>query len=114
MIISAVKTDRGYTSNLMNVIYRDGIRFYLYVFCATLTNILITLLLPMHFVVVGSSFEVVLHSTLVCRLMIGLREASQSFGNKSEPFELSKVTRTDALEFARRPSGDNTYIDPEA
>jgi len=47
--------------------------------------------------------------------MIGIREASQSFGHKSETFELSAVLRDDTLEFARRPSeGESAWMDPEA
>jgi len=60
------------------------------------------------------SFEVVLHSILACRLMIGIREASQSFRRKSETFELSVVLRDDTLEFARVSSeGESAWMDPE-
>jgi len=50
------------------------------------------------------SFEIALHSVLACRLMIGIREATQSFGRKSDTFELSEVFRDDAIEFAHRSS----------
>jgi len=49
-------------------------------------------------------FEAVIHSILACRLMIGIREASQSSEHKSETFELSVVFRDDTIEFARRSS----------
>jgi len=114
MIISAVKTHREYRSNLMMVVYRDGIRFYLYIFCATLANILTTLLLPIDFVGVGSNMEVVLHSVLACRLMIGIREAGRSLGRKLETFESPEVPRNNTLEFAPRPSGENASMELES
>ena len=54
------------------------------------------------------SIEIVLHSILACRLMIGIREASQSFGRKLESFELSEVPRGDTLGFAHQPLGGNS------
>ena len=43
--------------------------------------------------------------------MIGLREASQSSGCKSQTFELSAVSRVYPLEFAHHPSGDDTQME---
>ena len=60
------------------------------------------------------STEVVLRSILTCRLMVGIREASQSFGNESDTFELSGPPRDDTLEFARRSLGESTSMDLEA
>jgi len=57
--------------------------------------------------------EIVLHSILACRLMIGIREASQSYGHKSETFELSEVPCGSTLVFARRPSGESAPMDLE-
>jgi len=54
------------------------------------------------------SIEIVLHSVLACRLMIGIREATQSCGRKSETFELSEVPNDNPLEFARRFSEDES------
>jgi len=99
MIISAVKTYRKHTSNFLNVIYVDGIRFYVYIFCVTLANILITVLLPIDFIGVGSSIEIVLHSNLACRLVVGLREASRS-----------SEWRSDALELSGLPPNQNTVM----
>jgi len=128
-----------------------GIRFYLFIFCATLTNVLITLLLQVrdpqssyltrdpsdhgmcqiYFSGIGSEFvyphclprnlrltllflshsiEIVLHSILTCRLMIGIREASQLSGRKSETFELSEVPDDGTLVFARRSSVETARI----
>ena len=56
--------------------------------------------------------EIALHSILACRLMIGIREASHH-ERKLEAFELSAVPRDSTLEFARRTSGENTWIDPQ-
>ena len=61
----------------------------------------------------SQSIETVLHSTLVCRLMIGIREANQSSGYRLETFELSQVPHHTTLEFARRPLDENPWMDPE-
>ena len=60
------------------------------------------------------SLEIVLHSILTCRLMIGIREAGQSYGRKSDTFELSEVPRHSTIVFAHGPPGENPWIDPEA
>jgi len=116
MIISAAKTYREHTSNLMHVVYRDGIRFYLYTFCATLANVLLTLLLPTDFITVGSDIEIVIHSILACRLMIGIREATQSYasGRKSETFELPEMSYNNPIEFTCRVSSGSSQTDLEA
>jgi len=115
MIVSAMKTYRKDTSNFMNVIYVEGIRFYLYIFCVTLVNILISLLLPVEFVGVGSSIEIVLHSSLACRLVVGLREASQLSGCRSESLELPELLNNNTVMFAHTdPSSESTWIDVES
>jgi len=116
MIISATKAYHKHTSNLMHVVYRDGIRFYLYIFCATLANVLITLLLPADFITVGSDIEIVIHSILACRLMIGIREATKSYasGCKSETFEVSEVYCINPIEFTCRASSESAQMDLEA
>ena len=60
------------------------------------------------------SVEVVLHSILTCRLMVGIREASQSYGRKSDAFELSEVVHYSTIVFAYRSSGEDPEMDPEA
>ena len=50
------------------------------------------------------SMEVVLHSILTCRLIIGMREASESDGRT---FELSEVLRHSTLEFVHSASGES-------
>jgi len=60
------------------------------------------------------SIEIVLHSTLACRLMIGIREASQSYRPKSETFQLSEVPCDGIVVFAHKPPGENARADLEA
>ena len=54
--------------------------------------------------------EIVLHSILTCRLMIGIREANQPCGRN---FELSEVPCYSTLQFARSPSGECPLADLE-
>jgi hypothetical protein len=100
------------------LIFYAGIRFYLYMFCVTFANVLVTLLLPIDFVGVGSSIEIVIHSNLACRLMVGLREAAHSSGPRSEVFELSGLPDSDdtvvfASTIRRRLSGESSWVDLE-
>jgi len=117
MVVSAMKSYRKHVSELLNVIYMEGIRFYLYLFCVTLVNVLITLLLPIDFIAVGSCVEIVLHSNLACRLMIGLREAGQSFTHKTEALELSGLPEHNTAEFAHTSgqilSGESSWVNLE-
>ncbi|KAF9785187.1 hypothetical protein BJ322DRAFT_815113 [Thelephora terrestris] len=101
MVISAMRTYRKNTSDFLNVIYLHGMRFYLYMFLVTVANILITVLMPIEFVGVGSSLEIVLHSNLACRLVIGIREASRVATHKLETFELSGARGSVSFTFAQ-------------
>lgn len=60
------------------------------------------------------SIEIVLHSNLACRLMIGLREAGQSFTHKTEALELSGLPEHNTAEFAhtggRTLSGESSWV----
>jgi len=116
MIVSALRTYRQNISNLLNVIYVDGIRFYAFMFCATIVNVLITWLLPIAFIAVGSSLEVVIHSNLVCRLVLGLREAGHSTGDVSNAFELSELPNNDTVVFAHmdQHQRESAWVDLEA
>jgi len=118
MVASALRTYRKNTSRFMNVIYVDGIRFYLYMFCVTLANVLVTLLLPIDFIGIGSCLEIVLHSNLACRLVVGIREAGKSSVHRSDAFELSDIPNDDTVVFARVnrriPSDESSWVDVEA
>ena len=46
------------------------------------------------------SLEIVLHSNLACRLVVGLREAGRSPQLTSDAFELSELTNDDTVVFA--------------
>jgi len=46
--------------------------------------------------------------------MVGVREASQSYGRESDAFELSEVVYDSTIVFAYRSSGENPEMDPEA
>jgi len=118
MVTSALRTYRKNTSTFMNVIYVDGIRFSLYMFCVTLVNVITTIYLPIDFISIGSCLEIVLHSILACRLVIGLREASKSPGRISDAFELSDMPNEGTVVFARTHrrvlSNDSSWVDVEA
>ena len=126
-------------------------------FCVTLVNVLITLLLPVrghpksrfmepsnrvyhpdrlhrywvlvrifHTISYGlpsnlllftHSIEIVLHSNLACRLVVGIREAGKSSVHRSDAFELSDIP-DDTVVFARVnrrvPSDESSWVDVEA
>jgi len=87
-------------------------------FFVTLANILITWLLPVDFIGVGSSIEIVLHSNLACRLVVGLREAGRLSGLcKSQALELTELTNNTTAVFAHTNpsivSSNDAWRDPE-
>ena len=74
--------------------------------------------LPSNSLISSHRLEIVLHSNLACRLVVGLREASKSPGSKSGAFELSEISNDDTVVFAhpnrRVVSSESARIDPEA
>lgn len=59
------------------------------------------------------SIEIVLHSNLACRLVIGIREASRSTVGKSDVFELSGTSGDNTVMFAHS-NRDIGWADPES
>jgi hypothetical protein len=53
------------------------------------------------FLFFSHSIEIVLHSILACRLVIGIREATRSVARKSQTFELTGTPGDDSVVFAR-------------
>lgn len=62
------------------------------------------------------SLEVVVHSNLVCRLVLGLREAGHSAGDVSNAFELSELPNNDTVVFAHmdQHQRESAWVDLEA
>ena len=60
------------------------------------------------------SIEIVLHSNLACRLVVGLREAGRSPQLTSDAFELSELTNDDTVVFAHgRRRSENSWMHVE-
>jgi hypothetical protein len=62
---------------------------------------------------VSHSLEIVLHSNLACRLVIGIREASRAATHKLETFELSGAHGSVSFTFAQADR-EGGLADPEA
>ena len=64
------------------------------------------------------SIEIVLHSNLACRLVVGIREAGKSSVQRTDAFELSDMPTDDTVVFARVnrrvPSDESSWVDLEA
>ncbi|KAF9781697.1 hypothetical protein BJ322DRAFT_1161529 [Thelephora terrestris] len=77
MVIFAYRTSReGNNTPLVKLIYRDGIIFYVYLFCVTSINISLTLTLDNAFVALVSPVQSAIHSVLTTRIILNIREAA--------------------------------------
>ncbi|KAG7086935.1 hypothetical protein E1B28_002851 [Marasmius oreades] len=72
--IKAYRT--GGRSNLVKVIYQDGVIYYASMFLASLINIVVILQLPSTFVIMVSPLERVLHSIITSHLILHLRKVA--------------------------------------
>ncbi|CAL1700258.1 unnamed protein product [Somion occarium] len=71
--------NRGLTS----VLYRDGILFYVYLFCTSMANFIVILAVPRDLANILVNIQRVLHSCLSARVVLNLREASQQESSTS-------------------------------
>ncbi|KAG7091648.1 hypothetical protein E1B28_010669 [Marasmius oreades] len=67
---------RGGRSNLMKVVYQDGVIYYASIFMASLINIVIILRLPSSFVIMVSPLEHVIHSILASHVVLHIRKVA--------------------------------------
>ncbi|KAK0502825.1 hypothetical protein EDD18DRAFT_607991 [Armillaria luteobubalina] len=72
----AFKLFRGSTNLLISRFFRDGIIYYFCLFALTLANVLVILLAPNDMLDLLDTLLRVSHSTLCCRLLLGLRETA--------------------------------------
>lgn len=91
MGIFAYRTSReGNNTPLVKLMYRDGLIFYIYLFCMTSMNIALTLALDSPFVALVSPAQSAIHSVLTTRIILNIREvASQRLGNFSVDLHMS-------------------------
>ncbi|KAF9649434.1 hypothetical protein BDM02DRAFT_3113855 [Thelephora ganbajun] len=77
MVIFTYRTSReGSNTPLVRLICRDGLAFYVYLFCVTSINIALTLALDNEFVAMVSPVQSAIHSVLTTRIILNLREAA--------------------------------------
>lgn len=73
---------------------------------------------PSTLTLIFRSIEIVLHSHLACRLIVGIREASQSTGYQLGTFELSGIPSDNSVVFAQADQrglpNESTFADLEA
>lgn len=104
LVVALVKGVRDYqlgvarsTQGLTYVLYRDGILFFVYLFAASLTNLIAIVTLPRRIADVLVILQGVLHSSLTARVILNLRQAGRdsmqyierTSGN--EPIELTSI-----------------------
>ncbi|TFK39628.1 hypothetical protein BDQ12DRAFT_722466 [Crucibulum laeve] len=93
----------GSNSELVNVVYRDGIIYYLYLVALSIMNVIVILRLPREYLALLSSPMRSLHSILACRVILHTRE----FGNKNVVSKDEKNTFTDS----QGPIGPMVFAD---
>lgn len=64
----------GGSSQLVRVVYRDGVIYYVYIFLVSLVNVIVINRLPPDLVHLLSSFERILHCILTSRIVLHIRE----------------------------------------
>jgi len=77
MAISAVRSYRmGWTSELSHVVHRDGIMFYIYLLCISVTNVATMMTVPYEFKLTPLLFplEDVLYSVFASRIILTIRD----------------------------------------
>ncbi|KAF9443038.1 hypothetical protein P691DRAFT_738380 [Macrolepiota fuliginosa MF-IS2] len=67
----------GENSDLLRVIYRDGIVYYIYLFILAVLNLLVFLKLPKDYADLFLSLERVLQSVLACRVVLHIRQQAR-------------------------------------
>lgn len=78
MAISAYRAYKiGDKNQLMGVIHRDGIMFYVYILCFSFVNIMVIRFGPADLLGLFSPLQAVLYSTLTCRIIFNIRETAQ-------------------------------------
>jgi len=77
--ISAFRSYRqGHSSELTNVVHKDGIMFYVYLLVLTIANVFIDLLAPEALLTMISPLEDCLYSVLTTRIIINIRDVTYS------------------------------------
>ncbi|KAG7091667.1 hypothetical protein E1B28_010687 [Marasmius oreades] len=66
----------GGSSNLLKVVYRDGVIYYAFIFLVSLVNVIIILILTPDLVHIISPFERVLHSILASHAVLHIRKVA--------------------------------------
>ncbi|KIM39322.1 hypothetical protein M413DRAFT_447260 [Hebeloma cylindrosporum] len=74
LVLMAIPAARSYRtrgrSRLLNVVYRDGVMYYLYLFVVSLANIIVTLIFPPDLILVISFLSRMIHALLACRVVL--------------------------------------------
>ncbi|KAJ7473952.1 hypothetical protein FB451DRAFT_282646 [Mycena latifolia] len=82
-----LKTYRHTSSPLITTLYRDGIMYYIFLFCGSAANVAILIAAPKELRELLNTFLRVLHSVLSTRTLLHVREA------EIKRFELSRENR---------------------
>jgi len=77
MSISAVRIYRhGSAGELVHIIHRDGILFYIYLLVVDVTNLAFTVAMPLEWVNTLIGLQIALYSVLTCRIILNIRGAA--------------------------------------
>ncbi|PBK96405.1 hypothetical protein ARMGADRAFT_1162874 [Armillaria gallica] len=74
----ALRLLRESRNDLISTFFRDGVIYYMCLFPLTLANVLVILLAPVDMLDLLATLMRVFHSTMCCRLLLGLRQAGMS------------------------------------
>jgi len=116
MIISAVKSYReGSKNQLLAVIHRDGIVFYIYLLMATVANVCIMSLAPKDLVFMLTPVCCALYSIFTSRIVLNIRHIAQSGNSMNPPTELhgyhQETAPASALPLSYRKNSNHHTLD---
>ncbi|KAK0228149.1 hypothetical protein IW262DRAFT_1349200 [Armillaria fumosa] len=102
-LYKAIKLLRGSRTPLMSTFFRDGILYYMCLFPLALANVLVIILAPSGLLDLLDTLMRVFHSTMCCRLLLGLRQAALS----TETGTMPTVRPVSSLMAFRTPTAYN-------
>lgn len=109
MIVAGISAYRiGGDAGLRNVIYREGILTYIYLFALSIINVAVVNTLPINYVNLLAAVERVLHSMLASRVLLHIRAV---MSKERVPWsdgltEIQIPNRSAGVVFNQRPSGE--------
>ncbi|TCD65534.1 hypothetical protein EIP91_002543 [Steccherinum ochraceum] len=94
------------SSGLISVLYRDGILFYIYVLLVSSVNLTLTIVAPRELSGMFVSYQRILHSILISRVLFNLRKAASQMNGENATL-VSDLGSPSRVHFRTQLSGNS-------